>query len=225
MGGLLATPRRQRAAALVPRALLTTVASVMVLSVDAAQQRLLAWTVRASRDSPRAAEFWGQLLGPVQFPLLRRSLRRAGGSMAELEAVLRPVLVPGEDGRAIAHWHHNNHLRAFARAEFLWRKVVGGQQQQLPQRLPWEEEGGGGGPRLPRWSELVGAFEGLEGWNRQEGTGGREEHRRAQLLQTLAAQVGHSQQQTRGAAKGLTLLHVGGGGAWLSVCRCCRAGT
>ncbi len=45
-----------------------------------------------------AQEVVNQLLGPVQYPLLRRSLRRLR-STHELDAFLRPVLVPGDHAR------------------------------------------------------------------------------------------------------------------------------
>lgn len=61
-----------------------------------AQQAVLGWMVQS--PSPIRQEVVNQLLGPVQYPILRRSLRRLR-STRELDGFLRPVLVPDNHAR------------------------------------------------------------------------------------------------------------------------------
>lgn len=66
--------------------------------MHAAHQAMLRWMIKS--PSPIRQEVVNQLLGPVEYPLLRRSLRRLR-STQELDAFLRPVLVPGNHARGI----------------------------------------------------------------------------------------------------------------------------
>lgn len=61
-----------------------------------AQRAVLGWMVKS--PSPIRQEVVNQLLGPVQYPILRRSLRRLRTTQ-ELDGFLRPVLVPDNHAR------------------------------------------------------------------------------------------------------------------------------
>lgn len=61
-----------------------------------AQQAVLGWMVKS--PSPIRQEVVNQLIGPIQYPLLRRSLRRLR-STGDLDGFLRPVLVPDNHAR------------------------------------------------------------------------------------------------------------------------------
>lgn len=76
--------------------------------------------------SPIRQEVVNQLLGPVQYPMLRRSLRRLR-STRELDGFLRPVLVPDNHARGVTNWYNNARFQAWVRREFLLRA---GEEQQ-----------------------------------------------------------------------------------------------
>lgn len=77
-------------------------------------------------------EVVNQMLGPVQYPLLRSSLRRLR-STQELDAFLRPVLVPDNHARGFERWHNNSFFQAWVRREFLLRAA---EEHQARQQQP-----------------------------------------------------------------------------------------
>lgn len=131
----------------------------------AAQQALLGWMIKS--PSPVRQEVIYQLVGPIQYPLLRRSLRRLR-STQELDAFLRPVLVPDNHARGFERWHNNARFQAWVRREFLLRAAQERQAQRRQEgsflEPPWLA--GGKEETLPGWQEVVDWF-GLHDWNRK----------------------------------------------------------
>lgn len=96
-------------------------------------------------------EVVNQMLGPVEYPLLRSSLRRLR-STRELDEFLRPVLVPGNHARGFERWHNNAFFQAWVRREFLLRAA----EEQQTRR---EQEGSFLGERAHCWVCILSSID------------------------------------------------------------------